>query len=54
MQEILKIKNYIQFKTSLDSEFKNLDKEKGVLFFFDDDLTFVHKKKLLILEELLK
>lgn len=52
MQEILKIKNYIQFKTSLDSEFKNLDKEKGVLFFFDDDLTFVHKKKLLISDKI--
>lgn len=48
MQKIQKIKNYIQFKTNLDSEFKNLEHEKGILFFFDDDFRFVHKKNLLI------
>ena len=40
MIDIQKIKNDNQFKINLHNEFDNLEKEKGLLFFFDDNLKF--------------
>ena len=44
MIDIQKIKNDNQFKINLHNEFDNLEKEKGLLFFFDDNLKFKHVK----------